>query len=247
LVLDDPPNAGRRKGKRLAFGRSKASIQSGKKSKITFADVAGCERPKRNFCEIIEFLKDPAKFQRLGAKISEGRAALRRSWNRKNALAKAVAGEAGVPLLLIVRQRIVEIVLSWAPAACGPLFLIRAAKAPLLLFIDDNRCGRTSRLPVSAGAGARTNLNSWLVEMDGFDQRGRDLDSATNRPDVLDSRADCVRDVFDRQITVARPDLRGREEILRVHAKAIKMGPDVDLNQVAKERPVLWALIGERH
>ena len=225
----------------MAFGRTKAKLQSTKKSKITFGDVAGCDEAKVELQEIIEFLKDPAKFQRLGGKIPKGVLLYGAPGTGKTLLAKAVAGEAGVPFFSASGSEFVEMFVGVGASRVRDLFDQGRRNAPCLLFIDEiDAVGRQRFAGIGGGHDEREQtLNQLLVEMDGFDTKeGVILIAATNRPDVLDP-ALLRPGRFDRHITVPRPDLNGREQILNVHAKGIKLGPDVDLRSVARGTPGL--------
>jgi cell division protease FtsH len=223
----------------MAFGRSKAKLQSGKKSKITFADVAGCDEAKEELREIIEFLKDPAKFQRLGGKIPKGVLLYGAPGTGKTLLAKAVAGEAGVPFFSSSGSEFVEMFVGVGASRVRDLFDQGRKNAPCLLFVDEiDAVGRHRFAGIGGGHDEREQtLNQLLVEMDGFDTKeGVILIAATNRPDVLDP-ALLRPGRFDRHVTVPMPDLRGREEILRVHSKVIKLGPNVDFKVIARRTP----------
>jgi len=225
----------------MAFGRSKAKLQSTKKSKVTFADVAGCDEAKEELQEIIEFLKDPAKFQRLGGKIPKGVLLYGAPGTGKTLLAKAVAGEAGVPFFSASGSEFVEMFVGVGASRVRDLFDQGRRNAPCLLFIDEiDAVGRHRFAGIGGGHDEREQtLNQLLVEMDGFDTKeGVILIAATNRPDVLDP-ALLRPGRFDRHITVPRPDLNGREQILNVHAKVVKMAADVDLKSVARGTPGL--------
>jgi len=223
----------------MAFGRSKAKLQSGKKSKITFADVAGCDEAKEELREIIEFLKDPAKFQKLGGKIPKGVLLYGAPGTGKTLLAKAVAGEAGVPFFSSSGSEFVEMFVGVGASRVRDLFDQGRKNAPCLLFVDEiDAVGRHRFAGIGGGHDEREQtLNQLLVEMDGFDTKeGVILIAATNRPDVLDP-ALLRPGRFDRHVTVPSPDLRGREEILRVHAKQVKLGPEVDFKVIARRTP----------
>jgi cell division protease FtsH len=223
----------------MAFGRSKAKLQSTKKSKITFADVAGCDEAKEELREIIEFLKDPAKFQRLGGKIPKGVLLYGAPGTGKTLLAKAVAGEAGVPFFSSSGSEFVEMFVGVGASRVRDLFDQGRKNAPCLLFVDEiDAVGRHRFAGIGGGHDEREQtLNQLLVEMDGFDTKeGVILIAATNRPDVLDP-ALLRPGRFDRHVTVPSPDLRGREEILRVHAKQVKLAPDVDFKVIARRTP----------
>lgn len=223
----------------MAFGRSKAKLQSTKKSKITFADVAGCDEAKEELREIIEFLKDPAKFQKLGGKIPKGVLLYGAPGTGKTLLAKAVAGEAGVPFFSSSGSEFVEMFVGVGASRVRDLFDQGRKNAPCLLFVDEiDAVGRHRFAGIGGGHDEREQtLNQLLVEMDGFDTKeGVILIAATNRPDVLDP-ALLRPGRFDRHVTVPSPDLRGREEILRVHAKQVKLGPEVDFKVIARRTP----------
>jgi cell division protease FtsH len=223
----------------MAFGRSKAKLQTGKKSKVTFADVAGCDEAKEELREIIEFLKDPAKFQRLGGKIPKGVLLYGAPGTGKTLLAKAVAGEAGVPFFSSSGSEFVEMFVGVGASRVRDLFDQGRKNAPCLLFVDEiDAVGRHRFAGIGGGHDEREQtLNQLLVEMDGFDTKeGVILIAATNRPDVLDP-ALLRPGRFDRHVTVPSPDLRGREEILRVHAKQVKLGPEVDFKVIARRTP----------
>ena len=223
----------------MAFGRSKAKLQSGKKSKITFADVAGCDEAKEELREIIEFLKDPAKFQKLGGKIPKGVLLYGAPGTGKTLLAKAVAGEAGVPFFSSSGSEFVEMFVGVGASRVRDLFDQGRKNAPCLLFVDEiDAVGRHRFAGIGGGHDEREQtLNQLLVEMDGFDTKeGVILIAATNRPDVLDP-ALLRPGRFDRHVTVPMPDLRGREEILKVHSKVVKLGPLVDFKVIARRTP----------
>jgi cell division protease FtsH len=223
----------------MSFGRSKAKLQSAKKIQITFADVAGCDEAKEELQEIIEFLKDPAKFQRLGGKIPKGVLLFGAPGTGKTLLAKAVAGEAGVPFFSSSGSEFVEMFVGVGASRVRDLFEQGRRSAPCLLFIDEiDAVGRHRFAGIGGGHDEREQtLNQLLVEMDGFDTKeGVILIAATNRPDVLDP-ALLRPGRFDRHVSVPNPDLKDREEILKVHARAIKMSPKVDLTVIARRSP----------
>jgi cell division protease FtsH len=223
----------------MAFGRSKAKLQSTKKTKITFADVAGCDEAKEELREIIEFLKEPAKFQKLGGKIPKGVLLYGAPGTGKTLLAKAVAGEAGVPFFSSSGSEFVEMFVGVGASRVRDLFDQGRKNAPCLLFVDEiDAVGRHRFAGIGGGHDEREQtLNQLLVEMDGFDTKeGVILIAATNRPDVLDP-ALLRPGRFDRHVTVPSPDLRGREEILKVHSKVIKLGPNVDMKVIARRTP----------
>lgn len=223
----------------MAFGRSKAKLQSAKKQKITFADVAGCDEAKEELQEIIEFLKDPAKFQKLGGKIPKGVLLFGSPGTGKTLLAKAVAGEAGVPFFSSSGSDFVEMFVGVGASRVRDLFDQGRKNSPCLLFVDEiDAVGRQRFAGIGGGHDEREQtLNQLLVEMDGFDTKeGVILIAATNRPDVLDP-ALLRPGRFDRQVSVPMPDLKGREQVLAVHAKVVKIAPGVDLSVIARRTP----------
>ncbi len=223
----------------LSFGRSKAKLQSGKKTKVTFADVAGCEEVKDELKEIVEFLKDPAKFQKLGGKIPKGVLLYGSPGTGKTLLAKAVAGEANVPFFSSSGSEFVEMFVGVGASRVRDLFEQGKKNAPCILFIDEiDAVGRHRFAGFGGGHDEREQtLNQILVEMDGFDTKeGVIMIAATNRPDVLDP-ALLRPGRFDRQVIIPAPDLKGREAILKVHAKNVKASPNVDLSVVARSTP----------
>ena len=223
----------------MAFGRSKAKLQVAKKQKITFADVAGCDEAKEELQEIIEFLKDPAKFQKLGGKIPKGVLLFGSPGTGKTLLAKAVAGEAGVPFFSSSGSDFVEMFVGVGASRVRDLFDQGRKNAPCLLFVDEiDAVGRQRFAGIGGGHDEREQtLNQLLVEMDGFDTKeGVILIAATNRPDVLDP-ALLRPGRFDRQVSVPMPDLKGREQVLAVHAKVVKLSPGVDLSVIARRTP----------
>ena len=223
----------------MAFGRSKAKLQNNKKQKVTFSDVAGCDEAKEELQEIIEFLKDPAKFQKLGGKIPKGVLLYGAPGTGKTLLAKAVSGEAGVPFFSSSGSEFVEMFVGVGASRVRDLFDQGRKNAPCLLFIDEiDAVGRHRFAGIGGGHDEREQtLNQILVEMDGFDTKeGVILIAATNRPDVLDP-ALLRPGRFDRHIVVPNPDLKDRFEILKVHAKNIKLSPNVDLNVIARRTP----------
>ncbi|MBK6879402.1 MAG: ATP-dependent zinc metalloprotease FtsH [Elusimicrobia bacterium] len=223
----------------MAFGRSKAKLQTNRKNRVTFADVAGCDEAKEELQEIIEFLKDPAKFQKLGGKIPKGVLLFGSPGTGKTLLAKAVAGEAGVPFFSSSGSDFVEMFVGVGASRVRDLFEQGRKSAPCLLFVDEiDAVGRQRFAGIGGGHDEREQtLNQLLVEMDGFDTKeGVILIAATNRPDVLDP-ALLRPGRFDRQVAVPSPDLKGREQILKVHAKGVKLGTDVDLSVIARRTP----------
>jgi cell division protease FtsH len=229
-------------GKIMAFGRSRARELGGDTLKITFNDVAGVDEAKEELQEIIEFLKDPKKFQRLGGKIPKGVLLLGPPGCGKTLLAKAVAGEAKVPFFSISGSDFVEMFVGVGASRVRDLFEQAKKSARVdgkgcIIFIDEiDAVGRQRFAGIGGGHDEREQtLNALLVQMDGFDtQVGIILIAATNRPDVLDP-ALLRPGRFDRRIIVDRPDLKGREEILKVHIRTLKLSPDVDLKAVARQ------------
>ena len=225
----------------FSFGKSRAKMVTEDKTKVTFSDVAGADEAKQELQEIIDFLKDPAKFQRLGGKIPKGALLLGPPGTGKTLLAKAVAGEAGVPFLTMSGADFVEMFVGVGASRVRDLFETGRKHAPCIIFIDEiDAVGRHRGAGLGGGHDEREQtLNQLLVEMDGFDtQEGVILLAATNRPDVLDS-ALLRPGRFDRQIIVDRPDVRGREGILKVHTKKIPLSDDIDLATLAKGTPGL--------
>ncbi len=223
----------------LSFGKSKAKMMSRDKQKITFKDVAGCEEAKEEVSELVEFLKDPKRFQRLGGRIPKGVLMVGSPGTGKTLLARAIAGEADVPFFSISGSDFVEMFVGVGASRVRDMFEQGRKSAPCLIFIDEiDAVGRHRGHGVGGGHDEREQtLNALLVEMDGFDaQEGIIIIAATNRPDVLDP-ALLRPGRFDRQVTVALPDVRGREEILKVHSKKVKMGDDVDLMVIARGTP----------
>lgn len=223
----------------FAFGRSKAKLQSAKKVKVTFADVAGCDEVKEELKEIIDFLKDPAKFQKLGGKIPKGVLLYGAPGTGKTLLAKAVAGEANVPFFSSSGSEFVEMFVGVGASRVRDLFEQGRKSAPCLLFVDEiDAVGRHRFAGFGGGHDEREQtLNQLLVEMDGFDTKeGVIMIAATNRPDVLDP-ALLRPGRFDRQVIITIPDLKGRQEILQVHAKVVKIGENVDLSIIARRTP----------
>ena len=227
--------------KAFAFGKSKAKLLRGDTPKVTFDDVAGCDEAKQELEEIIEFLRDPARFQRLGGRIPKGALLLGAPGTGKTLLAKAVAGEAGVPFFSMSGSDFVEMFVGVGASRVRDVFDQGKASAPCIIFIDEiDAVGRYRGAGLGGGHDEREQtLNQLLVEMDGFESNeGVILLAATNRPDVLDP-ALLRPGRFDRQIVVDIPDVKGREGILRVHTKNIPLGEDVSLGILAKSTPGL--------
>ncbi len=220
----------------MNFGKSKAKMLTRDRDKVTFADVAGCEEAKEEVQEIVEFLKDPKKFQRIGGHIPKGVLLVGGPGTGKTLLARAVAGEADVPFYSIGGSDFVEMFVGVGAARVRDMFEQGRKNAPCIIFIDEiDAVGRQRGAGLGGGNDEREQtLNSLLAEMDGFESHeGVIIIAATNRPDVLDS-ALLRPGRFDRQITIDMPDLAGREEILKVHAKKITMSKAIDLNIVAR-------------
>jgi cell division protease FtsH len=223
----------------LNFGKSKARMLSRDKNKITFKDVAGVEEAKEEVTEIVEFLRDPKKFQKLGGRIPKGVLMVGSPGTGKTLLARAIAGEADVPFFSISGSDFVEMFVGVGASRVRDMFEQGKKSAPCLIFIDEiDAVGRHRGHGMGGGHDEREQtLNALLVEMDGFDtQEGVIIIAATNRPDVLDP-ALLRPGRFDRQVTVPLPDVKGREEILRVHAKKVKLAEDVDLSVTARGTP----------
>jgi cell division protease FtsH len=223
----------------LNFGKSKARMLSREKNKITFKEVAGVEEAKEEVQEIVEFLRDPKKFQKLGGRIPKGVLMVGPPGTGKTLLARAIAGEADVPFFSISGSDFVEMFVGVGASRVRDMFEQGKKAAPCLIFIDEiDAVGRHRGHGLGGGHDEREQtLNALLVEMDGFDtQEGVIIIAATNRPDVLDP-ALLRPGRFDRQISVALPDVKGREEILRVHAKKVKLADSVDLAVVARATP----------
>src|SRR5881296_1451610 len=225
--------------KALSFGRSRARLLTEDRKKITFSDVAGIDEAKEEVVEIIEFLKDPHKFQKLGGRIPKGVLIVGPPGTGKTLLAKAIAGEAGVPFFSISGSDFVEMFVGVGASRVRDLFEQGKKHAPCIIFIDEiDAVGRLRGAGLGGGHDEREQtLNQLLVEMDGFDTtEGVILIAATNRPDVLDP-ALLRPGRFDRQITVDRPDVRGRAEILKVHTKKVPLAKDVNLEVISRGTP----------
>lgn len=220
----------------LGFGKVKAKLSNESKDSKTFEDVAGCDEEKADLEELVDFLKDPNKFTELGARIPKGVLLVGPPGTGKTLLAKAVAGEAGVPFLSISGSDFVEMYVGVGASRVRDLFNQAMKKAPAIVFIDEiDAVGRHRGTGMGNSNDEREQtLNQLLVEMDGFGTNsGVIIMAATNRPDVLDP-ALLRPGRFDRQITVNKPDLKGREDILKVHARNKPLAPDVDFNDIAK-------------
>ena len=227
------------KGGAMGFGKSKAKMMNELKGKVTFNDVAGVEEAKEEVEEIVEFLKDPKKFSRLGGKIPRGALLVGNPGTGKTLLARAIAGEAGVPFFTISGSDFVEMFVGVGASRVRDMFEQGKKNSPCIIFIDEiDAVGRSRGAGLGGGNDEREQtLNQLLVEMDGFDtNEGVIIIAATNRPDVLDP-ALLRPGRFDRQVVVGLPDIIGREKILKVHSKKIKMAPDVNLRTVARGTP----------
>ena len=212
--------------KALSFGKSRARLHSTQQKKVTFKDVAGVEEAKEELQEIIEFLREPQKFQKLGGRIPKGVLLVGPPGTGKTLLARAIAGEANVPFFSISGSDFVEMFVGVGASRVRDLFEQGKKNAPCIIFIDEiDAVGRHRGAGLGGGHDEREQtLNQLLVEMDGFESNeGVILVAATNRPDVLDP-ALLRPGRFDRRVVVGRPDVRGREEILRVHTKKIPLG-----------------------
>ena len=225
----------------LSFGRSKAKIYDRKELKTTFADVAGVEEAKTELMEVVDFLKNPKKYQRLGGRIPKGVLLVGPPGTGKTLLARAVAGEADVPFFFLSGSEFVEMFVGVGASRVRDLFEQAKEKAPCIVFIDEldaigkTRAGNTGFL--SGHDEREQTLNQLLAEMDGFDSsKGVIIMAATNRPEVLDA-ALLRAGRFDRQVVVDKPDVRGREAILRVHARNVKLAASVDLQVLAARTP----------
>ncbi len=227
------------KGGAMGFGRSKAKLLNEAQGKVTFNDVAGVEEAKEEVEEIVEFLKDPKKFSRLGGKIPKGALLIGPPGTGKTLLAKAIAGEANVPFFSISGSDFVEMFVGVGASRVRDMFEQGKKHSPCIIFIDEiDAVGRSRGAGLGGGNDEREQtLNQLLVEMDGFDtNEGIILIAATNRPDVLDP-ALLRPGRFDRQVVVGNPDIIGREAILKVHIKKINTGPDVKLRTIARGTP----------
>ena len=238
LFVRQLKNAGRGA---LSFGKSKAKLLSRDRDKANFATVAGCDEAKQEISEVVDFLKDPKKFQKMGGKIPKGILLVGPPGTGKTLLAKAVAGEADVPFFSVSGSDFVEMFVGVGASRVRDMFEQGRKNAPCIIFIDEiDAVGRQRGAGLGGGNDEREQtLNSMLVEMDGFDtSEGVIIIAATNRADVLD-QALLRPGRFDRQIYVDLPDLAGREQILKVHARKIPLADDVDLNVVARGTPGL--------
>jgi cell division protease FtsH len=225
--------------KALSFGKSRAKLLSNQQKRVTFKDVAGVDEAKEELQEIIEFLKEPQKFQKLGGRIPKGVLMMGAPGTGKTLLARAVAGEANVPFFSISGSDFVEMFVGVGASRVRDLFEQGKKNAPCIIFIDEiDAVGRHRGAGLGGGHDEREQtLNQLLVEMDGFESNdGVILMASTNRPDVLDP-ALLRPGRFDRRVVVGRPDVRGREGILAVHTRKIPLGDDVDINVIARGTP----------
>ncbi|MGH9823220.1 MAG: ATP-dependent zinc metalloprotease FtsH, partial [Blastocatellia bacterium] len=225
--------------KALSFGKSRAKLLSNQQKRVTFKDVAGVEEAKDELQEIIEFLKDPQKFQKLGGRIPKGVLMMGPPGTGKTLLARAIAGEANVPFFSISGSDFVEMFVGVGASRVRDLFEQGKKNAPCIIFIDEiDAVGRHRGAGLGGGHDEREQtLNQLLVEMDGFESNdGVILIASTNRPDVLDP-ALLRPGRFDRRVVVQRPDVKGREGILSVHTRKIPLGDDVDINVIARSTP----------
>ena len=225
--------------KAMGFGRSRARLMGEKSVKVTFDDVAGIDESKEELKEVVDFLKDPQKFQRLGGKIPRGVLLIGPPGTGKTLLAKAIAGEANVPFFSISGSDFVEMFVGVGASRVRDMFEQAKKNAPCIVFIDEiDAVGRHRGAGLGGGNDEREQtLNQLLVEMDGFEENeGIILIAATNRPDVLDP-ALLRPGRFDRRVEVANPDINGREKILLVHVRKVPLGPDVDLKVIARGTP----------
>ena len=223
----------------MSFGKSRAKIYAEKEKKVTFADVAGIDEAKEELEEVVEFLKNPGKFQRLGGKIPKGVLLVGVPGTGKTLLARAVAGEANVPFFSISGSDFVEMFVGVGAARVRDLFGQAQNHAPCIIFIDElDALGKARGVnPMGRHDEQEQTLNQLLAEMDGFDPNtGVIIMAATNRPEILDP-ALLRPGRFDRHVVVDRPDLVGREEILRIHTRSVKLSPEVDLKVIAARTP----------
>jgi cell division protease FtsH len=227
------------KGGAMGFGKSRAKLLTEKQGRVTFDDVAGIDEAKEELEEIVEFLRNPQKFSRLGGKIPKGALLVGPPGTGKTLLARAIAGEAGVPFFTISGSDFVEMFVGVGASRVRDMFEQAKKNAPCILFIDEiDAVGRSRGVGIGGGNDEREQtLNQLLVEMDGFEaNEGIIIVAATNRKDVLDP-ALLRPGRFDRQIHVGHPDIKGREKILTVHARKVPLGPDVDLRLIARGSP----------
>ncbi len=223
----------------MSFGKSKAKLFAESETKVTFLDVAGIDEAKEELLEVVEFLKTPDKFQKLGGRIPKGVLLVGPPGTGKTLLAKAVAGEAKVPFFSISGSEFVEMFVGVGASRVRDLFSQAAGQAPCIIFIDElDALGKARGMNIFGGNDEREQtLNQLLVEMDGFESnKGVIIMAATNRPEILDP-ALLRPGRFDRQVLVDRPDIKGREAILKIHSKNVLLGADVDLRKIASLTP----------
>ena len=223
----------------MSFGKSKAKLLSEDQIKTTFADVAGCDEAKEEVSELVDYLKDPSRFQKLGGRIPSGVLMVGQPGTGKTLLAKAIAGEAKVPFFTISGSDFVEMFVGVGASRVRDMFEQAKKSAPCIIFIDEiDAVGRQRGAGMGGGHDEREQtLNQMLVEMDGFEgNEGVIVIAATNRPDVLDP-ALLRPGRFDRQVTVGLPDIRGREQILKVHMRKVPLGDDVKPSVIARGTP----------
>ncbi|MCY4195364.1 MAG: ATP-dependent zinc metalloprotease FtsH [Rhodobacteraceae bacterium] len=223
----------------LGFGKSKARLLNERQEQVTFADVAGIDEAKEELEEIVDFLRDPAKFSKLGGRIPTGALLVGSPGTGKTLLARAIAGEAGVPFFSISGSDFVEMFVGVGASRVRDMFEQAKRNSPCIVFIDEiDAVGRSRGIGIGGGNDEREQtLNQLLVEMDGFEPNDAVIIvAATNRPDVLDP-ALLRPGRFDRQVEVPNPDVGGREKVLEVHARKVKIGPDVDLKIIARGTP----------
>src|SRR5688572_11029469 len=226
-------------GRAMGFGKSKAKLLTERHGRVTFEDVAGVDDAKYDLQEIVEFLRDPQKFQRLGGRIPRGALLVGPPGTGKTLLARAIAGEANVPFFTISGSDFVEMFVGVGASRVRDMFEQAKKNAPCIIFIDEiDAVGRHRGAGLGGGNDEREQtLNQLLVEMDGFEaNEGIILIAATNRPDVLDP-ALLRPGRFDRQVVVPNPDVIGRERILKVHIRKVPLGPDVDARTIARGTP----------
>lgn len=223
----------------MSFGKSKARMLTEDQIKTTFADVAGCDEAKEEVAELVEYLREPSRFQKLGGKIPKGVLMVGPPGTGKTLLAKAIAGEAKVPFFTISGSDFVEMFVGVGASRVRDMFEQAKKAAPCIIFIDEiDAVGRQRGAGLGGGHDEREQtLNQMLVEMDGFEgNEGIIVIAATNRPDVLDP-ALLRPGRFDRQVVVGLPDVRGREQILKVHMRRVPLSPDIDAAIIARGTP----------